>query len=200
MQNCENLFFRTLSLFQKEKLPKVKYDVQTFISFMKMNSWDFILEQVFLFEMERFFISQTLPLHNTYLENRANKINDFETLVKENKILETIYTFNIDSKILNSKVNCDLINFSRNNIKSSSDQEYSFLLRRSLTHKTGVFEKLLTGWDLLILDIKKGGHSFTGEELINTLRQSYISKDLEIETVKFLSNHVVYYDTLNFIK
>ncbi|WP_445956903.1 hypothetical protein [Yeosuana sp.] len=194
----EDLFYRTFILINEQKIKIIETnELDVFFNWFECTINCEIIKSVFYFEKDRFDVIKMLPSEKLYLENRMKNIFIFEEKVKSSMILQSSYVYNTNTKIISTRLNVDINNFIPNNILLGNNI-HNYSIRRSLTHSTGVFEKKLEGWNNLIVDIKNSNELFTGFELLDSIK-FHFSDIKEKEVIKFISNNIVYYDTLEII-
>lgn len=186
-------FPKTIQLLKRE-FSSIEIPDDNFINWFRKLNKNGPIREVFELENLRSEAISSLPKVDFYMKTRLESISAFEETCKKDKIMEMAYEFNPNTKLIITSVDIDLNCFELSTLKVQKENFFYFF-RRSVTHPTGIFENKIEGWNKLLVDIYLRSTTITGEDLYEALKEKMPSVTLD-EVRKFLSNNVVYYDTL----
>ena len=170
-------------------------DFKLWLASIEINE---VINWVYEFELKKHELSEDFPSIRLYEKNRWTNISKFQYLVKNGSILKGQYQFNNFCKIIHSKnLNVNIHDFNLDHIEHLKTESY-ILIRKSITHHTGIFELELKGWNRLLIDLETYNKPINGQDIFNSLSKSFDVKKNHFE--KFISNNVVYYDGINVIE
>jgi hypothetical protein len=187
-------FIRTKELLKQKniEIPKSK-DHNKFIKWFTENSFDKLLQGVFDYEKNKYSIVSKLPSEIEYSKERIKNISSFELVVKEDKILESMYYYNNLTTIISSFIDIET-NLLHPEITLDSNINH-YIIRKSVIGLNKVFEKKIEGRNLFILSLNQTNFSFSGHDIIDALNNESINVTQD-EIKQFISHNVVYFDTL----